>query len=156
MDNWEDFFNNLLENSKQEFNTFCEQLGKDWQKTTSDLEKNLGDFAEEVETLFTEELTGFINEVDILMDGFLSLLIDDDLSQRINQDRDNNNSNYPDFMVWFEEQKVEPNSQVHPACINCANYHGRVYNGNLLVCGMHPYGWNDENCPDWEAKNENN
>jgi hypothetical protein len=46
---------------------------------------------------------------------------------------------------------VEPTPQEHAACIGCHHYHGQVYSGNLLVCAMHPYGWDDENCPDWEA-----
>ncbi|MUG98877.1 hypothetical protein F7734_43935 [Scytonema sp. UIC 10036] len=45
---------------------------------------------------------------------------------------------------------VEPTSERNAACIGCRHYHGHVYGGELLVCGMHPYGWNDENCPDWE------
>ena len=44
----------------------------------------------------------------------------------------------------------KPSVQSHPACINCANYHGQVYNGNLLVCGMHPSGFEGDSCPDWE------
>ena len=44
--------------------------------------------------------------------------------------------------------KVEPTTEKHPACIGCAHYHGGVYGGNLLVCAMHPYGWEDDNCPD--------
>jgi hypothetical protein len=47
--------------------------------------------------------------------------------------------------------KIEPSLETHPACIGCRHYHGRVYGANLLVCGMHPYGWEDENCPDWES-----
>jgi hypothetical protein len=42
--------------------------------------------------------------------------------------------------------------QVHPACVGCQHYHGHIYSGNLLVCGMHPYGWSDEHCPDWEGE----
>ncbi|MGK7897184.1 MAG: hypothetical protein AB4372_27100, partial [Xenococcus sp. (in: cyanobacteria)] len=34
-------------------------------------------------------------------------------------------------------------------CLNCINYHGKSYQGNILVCGMHPYG--EEDCPDFEA-----
>ncbi|GAB1544350.1 hypothetical protein NUACC21_70260 [Scytonema sp. NUACC21] len=45
---------------------------------------------------------------------------------------------------------VEATLQKNPACIGCRHYHGQVYSGNLLVCGMHPHGWDDENCPDWE------
>lgn len=47
---------------------------------------------------------------------------------------------------------VEPSLTEHPACIGCAHYHGHIYNGNLLVCGMHPYGWESGDCPDWSSK----
>jgi len=46
---------------------------------------------------------------------------------------------------------IEPNAQDHPACIGCSQYHGQVYGGNILVCGMHPYGWETQHCPDWEG-----
>lgn len=48
---------------------------------------------------------------------------------------------------------VDANSEKNPACIGCRHYHGYAYGGNLLVCGMHPEGWKDRNCPDWEAEN---
>lgn len=48
---------------------------------------------------------------------------------------------------------VEPTPERHPACIGCQHYHGQVYGSNLLVCGMHPDGWEDENCPDWQQQN---
>lgn len=46
---------------------------------------------------------------------------------------------------------VEPTPEKHPACVGCHHYHGQVYGGNLLVCGMHPYGWEEGNCPDWQS-----
>jgi hypothetical protein len=52
----------------------------------------------------------------------------------------------------FFNPKVEPTSETHPACIGCRHYHGRIYSGNLLVCGIHPYGWEDRDCPDWENR----
>ncbi|MEB3181496.1 MAG: hypothetical protein VKL59_21045 [Nostocaceae cyanobacterium] len=48
--------------------------------------------------------------------------------------------------------KVEATTEKNPACIGCHHYHGEVYSGNLLVCGMHPYGWEDATCPDWEQE----
>ncbi|TAE58204.1 MAG: hypothetical protein EAZ76_08700 [Nostocales cyanobacterium] len=45
---------------------------------------------------------------------------------------------------------VEATKEQNPACIACSHYHGQVYGGNLLVCAMHPHGWDDDNCPDWE------
>ncbi|MEO0969759.1 MAG: hypothetical protein AAFX80_15870 [Cyanobacteria bacterium J06639_18] len=47
---------------------------------------------------------------------------------------------------------VEATTQNNPACIGCQHYHGQVYNGNLLVCAMHPHGRDDDNCPDWEKQ----
>jgi hypothetical protein len=49
---------------------------------------------------------------------------------------------------------VEATLEKNAACIGCSNYHGQVYSGNLLVCGMHPHGWDDQNCPDWEKEIE--
>ncbi|MBH8555185.1 hypothetical protein I8751_23105 [Nostocaceae cyanobacterium CENA357] len=48
--------------------------------------------------------------------------------------------------------EVEPTREQNSACIGCNNYHGQVYGGNLLVCAMHPHGWDDESCPDWERE----
>jgi hypothetical protein len=47
---------------------------------------------------------------------------------------------------------VEATPEQNPACVGCTNYHGQVYGGNLLVCAMHPHGWDDKNCPDWEQE----
>lgn len=47
---------------------------------------------------------------------------------------------------------VEATPEENSACVGCRNYHGHVYGGNLLVCAMHPHGWDDENCPDWEQE----
>ncbi|USR89677.1 hypothetical protein NEA10_12390 [Phormidium yuhuli AB48] len=47
---------------------------------------------------------------------------------------------------------VYPSKTTHPACIGCQHYHGQRYDDTLLVCGMHPYGWDGENCPDWEGR----
>ncbi|ALF51651.1 hypothetical protein ACX27_00405 [Nostoc piscinale CENA21] len=47
---------------------------------------------------------------------------------------------------------VEATPEQNPACVGCTNYHGQVYGGNLLVCAMHPHGWDDQTCPDWEQE----
>jgi hypothetical protein len=35
-------------------------------------------------------------------------------------------------------------------CQDCTEYHGLIYGGVRLVCAMHPYGVDGENCPDWQ------
>jgi hypothetical protein len=47
--------------------------------------------------------------------------------------------------------KPMPNPATHPACVGCMNYDGSAYGGNLLVCGMHPYGCESSVCADWEG-----
>jgi hypothetical protein len=37
------------------------------------------------------------------------------------------------------------------ACANCENYHGKTYGGTELVCAMHPYGPDDNQCVDWSS-----
>lgn len=68
---------------------------------------------------------------------------------------------YPDLtpdtqeedMDYYFIDHIEPTSEEYPACRGCIHYHGQVYGGNVLVCGMHPYGVEDESCPDWESNN---
>ncbi len=49
-----------------------------------------------------------------------------------------------DFDFDFDDQVSRP-----IVCIGCANYHGVEYGDNVLVCGIHPNGWDSENCPDY-------
>jgi len=46
---------------------------------------------------------------------------------------------------------VRPTAKRYPACRGCQHYHGYRYGEHLLVCAMHPHGWDDEQCPDWEG-----
>jgi len=46
---------------------------------------------------------------------------------------------------------VDPLMNSHPACVGCRHYHGQIYGETMLVCGMHPYGWETEKCPDWRS-----
>jgi hypothetical protein len=52
--------------------------------------------------------------------------------------------------------KPTPDPAIHPACVGCINYNGSDYGGNLLVCGMHPYGCGNDICADWEGENDLN
>ncbi len=48
-------------------------------------------------------------------------------------------------------QTVSPVINSHETCIGCKNYEGSDFGGNMLVCGIHPYGCDTEKCPDWES-----
>ncbi len=60
-------------------------------------------------------------------------------------DRDINDATMP------LTQTLDPLINQHPACVGCRHYHGQIYGENMLVCGMHPYGWEGETCPDHES-----
>lgn len=34
-------------------------------------------------------------------------------------------------------------------CLKCHNYHGKTYNGNKLICAMHPCGYEGDSCLDY-------
>ncbi len=129
-----------------------------WQKNFFEMLETVADEVEQfflgvteiVDTLFelSEEITDQVqNTIATEIDQYLQ-----DLAE-------------PIFEVYWELEEVvgeveqpfpytvEPTLAENPACIGCNHYHGQVYGGNLLVCGMHPYGWEGENCPDWEKEN---
>lgn len=42
------------------------------------------------------------------------------------------------------------------ACVGCEHYHGIAYGYNkatraVLICALHPYGWQGDGCPDWSG-----
>ena len=67
---------------------------------------------------------------------------------------------WQEFELEFEEPtpfnwdipvppKPTADPATHPACVGCIYYDGSTFGGNLLVCGMHPYGSNCDTCGDW-------
>lgn len=51
------------------------------------------------------------------------------------------------------EQTIKPVLNQHQPCIGCRNYHGEAYGDNpdMLVCGIHPFGYDADQCPDWQS-----
>jgi hypothetical protein len=136
-------------------NDWQQEWWKQIEKTAVDMEEFLTDVGEATESLVDEvsESVGFfidqlqvsvVGEVDSFIQDFVEVLIaagdeiDAALSEEWEFDDDFISVNYH-----------TPSVQNNPACINCANYHGQSYNGNLLVCAMHPHGYEGDSCPDW-------
>ena len=142
MDDWQEQLWKQLEKTAADMENFLVDVEKNIESSIEDIGTNvssfLGEFgvdiADEVDT-FVENIVDIIttttDEIDAALGEDWSGFIDDDFTE-----------------VDFHTPSLDNN----PACINCANYHGQSYNGNLLVCAMHPEGWSDENCPDWEQE----
>jgi hypothetical protein len=130
----------------------------EWQKDFSDVVKSV---SEEVERFFvgmTEVVDSFIEMTEELSEQVQSSLLSEvdqylqDLAEPFLEVYWDFEDVLGDDLEGHFPYPVEPTPQQNPACIGCRNYHGQVYNGNLLVCGMHPSGYEDESCPDWEGE----
>jgi hypothetical protein len=92
-------------------------------------------------------LAGFIEEQPI----------DDEstMGDRLLDDEEDQFSSLPssdeEWPVYYEPKRAATLDH-QPACIGCRNYNGTTFGGHLLVCGFHPYGCQEETCPDWEAE----
>ncbi|GAB4235944.1 MAG: hypothetical protein Kow00121_63370 [Elainellaceae cyanobacterium] len=75
--------------------------------------------------------------------------------QRERKSREANADVYLEMLRQINTPRPLP-SQQPKVCEGCCHYHGRMYGGNLLVCAMHPYGVEDDRCPDWESKEADN
>lgn len=124
----------MIDNWTKEFFAFCDAVNQEMENVFVEIEQ----FTAEVEATVTEELEEFWQEWEALWDELESEI---DWSEQFDDDSE--------FVIT---SKVTPDQNTHPACQGCHHYHGYVYGGNLFVCAMHPYGWDDENCPDWEQE----
>ena len=131
------------------------------------MEKWQKDFFEILETV-TDEVEQFFLGVTEIVDTFFEISeeITDQVQNTIATELDQylNELAEPILEIYWELEEVvgegeqsfpyivEPTLEEHPACIGCLHYHGMVYGENLLICGMHPYGWEGESCPDWQQE----
>jgi hypothetical protein len=56
--------------------------------------------------------------------------------------------NLPDS--YFTEEQEKYLAHTHK-CNHCRYFHGHQYNGIDLICGIHPTGWEGDDCPDRDA-----
>jgi hypothetical protein len=176
MEEWEKHFWNILEMATTEVQELWQQMNDSVEVLAEDIAQTFDLMTEDLADLISvefEDLSEFLREL-IEEEGsqeqkyHISALDDEmvrdraenteelDLNQEYSPLNNINNiteslnslNSLNDFEV-YHTPKIEPCDHFHPACIGCQNYHGHIYGRNLLVCGMHPYGWDDDNCPDF-------
>ncbi len=149
-----------MEDWQKEFWTTLEQLSCEVEQFFQEVGQIIEEFTEQVEG---ELLTGIEELVETLLASILEteteMAQEDSPRQQPEQESsppEELPEHYPlqELQELFDEDffnpKMEATQDNNPACIGCAHYHGRIYGGTLLVCGTHPYGWEDGNCPDWQ------
>ncbi|MDY6784135.1 MAG: hypothetical protein SW833_16580 [Cyanobacteriota bacterium] len=126
MDDWSKDLFNLLDTVTAEVEQFFQEMGEAIETAATQvkdsIEEDLDEFLDGLEDLF-EPIVIVYTEFDAIADDFEPPM----------------------------GYKVDATHDRNPACMGCRHYHGRAYSGNLLVCGMHPYGWDGRHCPDWEG-----
>ena len=142
MNDWQDEWRKQIEKTAAEMEVFFSEVGEATELFVDEVSENVGSLFEQFEAGFGKEVEDFIhNFVDVIV------TTSDDIEAALSEEWD-------DFVDedFTSVSYHTPSAQSHPACINCANYHGQVYNGNLLVCAMHPQGYEDTSCPDWSKE----
>ena len=144
MDDWQQEWLEKLEKTGVEMEKFFLDLGEAAESFAEEVGESIEDFVEQIQDVIVTEVDGFVKDfIDPIIEASSEFenIIWEDLED------------FADDTDFTGVGYQKPSTENNPACINCANYHGHIYDDNLLVCGMHPYGWEDENCPDWEQDN---
>jgi hypothetical protein len=71
---------------------------------------------------------------------------------RIRKSRTAHADLYVELLRQMNHQPPPSRPQRPKACQGCCFYHGVAYGGQQLICGMHPYGVEDDYCGDWEGQ----
>lgn len=129
------------------FETAVSEAACEVEKLFTEMNQNLNQMVDEL-TLFSEEMTDeFHNKILPDLEECLNEVIEPILEIYFDIELEFDEDEFEPFITY-----VHPSVTQNPACRGCQHYHGQVYGGNLLVCGMHPYGVEDETCPDWESQ----
>ncbi|MEG3438191.1 hypothetical protein V0288_13765 [Pannus brasiliensis CCIBt3594] len=119
---------------------------KDFWEVVESVTVGIETFFQDVTRTFEEVHTEIVTDIEQFLQEIIPIEVEDFFSGDFPFSEFDNST---DFILT---PKIDPDPNTHPACIGCQNYHGYIYGGNLLVCGYHPYGWQDTNCPDWEGE----
>lgn len=134
MEEWQKSFFVVVETAVAEVEQFFNDATGEFAEMLDSLAKLSEEFTEQVQNTLVDELDEYFSElIEPLIEVFREL---------------DPEANEIDLSVVTY---VEPSPTQQPACIGCCNYHGHVYGGNLLVCGMHASGVESDKCPDWEG-----
>jgi hypothetical protein len=143
----------ILDSTQKEFEEFCDSLAATLYDLSNDFSNAVEEIALEIEENLNRETDDFWEDIGNFVNFWVETREEAETIDDSQQEADFEAFIRTDlsFDSEFDSPKLDPNSSQNPACIGCRHYHGKVYRGNLLVCAMHPYGWDDLNCPDWET-----
>ncbi|MBW4519526.1 MAG: hypothetical protein KME16_07470 [Scytolyngbya sp. HA4215-MV1] len=159
MEEWQKDFFQAVETLAGDVEKFFSELANEVSDATELIIQASEEITEQVqEAFFSNSLLHWTN--DVLGENFFSGQVEPLLNHSVlwlEEAIDEAIATYPELdSPWAnpEDYLMRTSTsalQEHPACVGCQHYHGQAYGGTLLVCGMHPYGWQEEQCPDWQS-----
>lgn len=140
MEDWQKTFFAVLETTAVEIEHFFHDVTEVIEDVAEEISETIDDINEQLQDTVFVEIDRYFNELFTpIIDFEFDLDSEEIFFDTITEEMD-----------FLRNPKVKPNLAHNPACIGCNHYHGQVYGEHLLVCGMHPYGWDGDNCPDSE------
>ncbi len=133
MEGWSDGFSQAIEQMIRDVESFLADVAEDLNEMIDGLAEVTEDLADQFQQMTVQVEEGLSTLVDPILEAYLGFEITVENS------------------IQPITHTVDPILNNHSACVGCRNYHGHSYNGTVLICAMHPYGWEDEQCPDWES-----
>ncbi|MGV0027338.1 hypothetical protein ACFE35_20280 [Phormidesmis priestleyi ANT.L61.2] len=135
MEEWQKDFSELLETIADHIEGFFVEVSREVTEVVNVFVEISEELSEQAQNTFTDEFDQYITElVNPVLEAYFGF----------------------EGMVGEAAQPmmqtVEPLLNQHPVCVGCRHYHGQAYGGNVLVCGMHPYGVGEglDTCADKE------
>ncbi len=127
MSDWQTDLRNTMEGLTQEMESIALEVSREAIGLLDRFVALSDDFMVDMTTTFTQELetpTPITEFLDQDLEAFLHSLL------------------RPFVDLSMEEFNAPQNPVIkpHPLCESCENYHGQIYGGTPLICGMHPYG----------------
>ncbi|MBC6472490.1 MAG: hypothetical protein GDA48_06470 [Hormoscilla sp. GM102CHS1] len=145
MEDWQKDLFGLLEVVTSEVEKFFSEVTEEVTEFVDALAEISEEISEELQSEFSSELNEFEEFLNDIFEPIVVLYIEYDGELPFDVSGDIEEPYYP------EGDTGDPVHNSHPACVGCCHYHGQVYGGNMFICAMHPYGWDSENCPDWQV-----
>ena len=136
--------NNPKNDWPPDFSNFLEAIALSFEDFLGEINETI----EEVAETFQRELS---QEMELFWQDFVIPLMDLEIDGEIRLDLTHSSSEDSD--MWLNP-KIEATADTYPACRGCMNYHGRLYNETVLVCGIHPSGVEGDHCLDWEKQQD--
>lgn len=135
MDDWQKLFSEMFETLSDQLENFFLDVSQDVTEAVDLFVEFSEEVSVQLQTSFLDEMEQYVTElVSPVLEAYFGLggVVEEAAQPMI--------------------QTVEPLLKQHPTCVGCRHFHGQAYGGNLLVCGMHPYGVGEgvDTCPDKE------